>query len=211
MSEHKLSNAFADALKPGKIIFKLVMFFVFGFLTAVSYIIYNIDQVWNNVTNDGGTKMSFILAYLGALTKAMWIGIGIGLSTLWNTLINLGTTLSSHHYGTLIYSVIVLGLVSVMVYQVVSFILDATDKQMGRGYSMLTGVAISIGLTLLVFAPISHAILDGQTITSGVENNAELDLLDELLNNTIEPDLNEEIAGINLLDNEVNENENETG
>jgi len=169
MQKESIVDSFQDALKPGNIVSKILQFFFFGVVTATPYIVRNLDQVAFKVQESGAVGAAVLLAYFKALLAAMWTGVGIGLSTLFSTLINFADLWQAKAYGTIIFSIIVLVFATLMIYQPLRLLFNILDLQKGRKHSAMLVGLVSLAVTLVVAAPIAYYTV-GDTITSGLDD-----------------------------------------
>jgi len=172
-SKGSLADSFVDAVSFSNIFLKILMFFVFGLITATPYLIYNLDHVAMKVKETGATGIFVLLAYLKALLGAMWKGMFLGLSTMFDAFLNIGTVLSELHIGTIIFSIIVFVFASLTVFQPLRLCFNIFDMRKGREHSRAFVLLVSALVTLLILSPVSWLIAGGETITSGIEDTSE--------------------------------------
>ena len=186
-------DSLLDAAHPFNIISKIVQFFFFGVITATPYVVKNLDIVTENVKIAGTSGIWIVIAYLKALLSSTWKGVGIGLSTVFNTLITLikavVTDVEPPGVGTIIFSVAVLIFATLMFYQPLQLFFNIIDCQKGRFHSGALILLISLVATLIIMSPIAHLMTSGETITSGLaeeENTVKITDLNETINETLE-------------------------
>lgn len=216
MTNKSSSGSFADslfdAMSIGNVLLKILMFFVFGLITATPYLIYNLDTVAMAVKESGTTGVFVLLAYLQALWGAVWKGMFLGLSTLFDAFLNIGTVISEVRIGTMIFSITVLLFATLTTFQPIRLTFNILDLKKGREHSKTFVFIVSAVVTLVILSPVSWLISGGETITSGVEG----DVLDgsesgvDGTNQTNQTDGNESqsttesiIASINMLDGDT--------
>lgn len=180
---NRVFNSAKKALSPLNLLFKFSLFIIFSVLTAFPYLIKNIDGVWSKVIASGiSSTGAIILMYLKALWGTMWQGVFIGLSTAWDSFLNFSTYSQQGLYGTLGYSIMVAIFATVAVYQPVSVLFDILDKTEGKNYSV--GLAFFVSAMIVILgSPIAHYSLEGQTLTSGLVQDAPT--VDEIVNETV--------------------------
>lgn len=184
MSDKKegLMDSLLDAIKPGNVIIKIFLFLFFGLITATPYVIKNLDSVMSKVRESGASGVWVFIAYIKALLGAMWMGVGIGLSTVVNTIFHFKDVLANQMIGTMIFSVLVILFATATVYQPLRLLFNILDAKRGRKHSASTIVLISLVSVLVIAAPISYLVLGGETITSGVK---EKDVVDSDFNESL--------------------------
>lgn len=189
----RVYNSFTDATK--SLPMKIFAFVFLAIFTAIPYIIYNLNKVWVDVTAVGeATAGSLAWGYTIAIYMAVKTGYLLGLSTLFDSLLNIFTLINEWKIGTIIFSAVILLFAVGSVFQIVSFILDATDRKQGKAYSRTMAVAVSL-VVVLFLAGASNLIMDGETITSSL-TFPTTEGISELIGNTtiINETVSEEIT-----------------
>lgn len=166
-------DSLLDALSPGNVILKLFQFIIFGLLTAFPYLINNLNQVHGKVVAAGASGVGAAWLYVKALLGATWKGMFIGLSTLWDAMMNYSTVIGERQIGTMFFVAIVLLFATLTVYQPIRLMFDILDRQKGEGHSAWLVGLVSLVVILIVAAPISSFVLEGQTITSGIADDGQ--------------------------------------
>lgn len=203
-----LADSFFDAMSIGNIFLKIVQFFVFGLITATPYLIFNLDHVAMNARETGTSGIFLLIAYMQALFGAMWKGMFLGLSTLFNTFLHISTVISEFKIGTMIFSLVVLVFATLTVFQPIRLTFNILDMRKGRDHSRIFVFFISLIVTALVVSPISWLVAGGETITSGVDEDGNSKLnspVNETTNQTqTQQDPAESIiAAINMLEGDT--------
>jgi hypothetical protein len=198
----------SDAFTGSNILYKFVMFVIFGIVTAFPYLVYNLDQVSLKVAETGVTGLAMLWQYLLALGGASKTGFFIGLSSLFDTLIRFPEVWSQRLLGTLGFSLLVLIFATATVFQPLRLLLNAIDMKKGRHHSRAMVVFFSV-IVVLLLSPLAWLIMDGETLTTGIEDEQVVDTITEDLVNITES-IVEESPIINLLEEPEEELINET-
>lgn len=177
-------DSLLDAVKPGNVISKVLQFFFFGLVTATPYVVKNLDMVATKVQESGTVGIGAVFAYLKALFGAMWTGVGIGLSTVFDTIINIGDVLDQQKIGTILFVLIVMIFATLMIYQPLRLLFNILDMQKGRQHSRSTIMIISFVVMLVIASPLAHLLTQGDTITSGLSEGDNETVSDVGLNET---------------------------
>lgn len=205
--KESFADSFTDAFKISNIFYKFLMFLIFGVATALPYLVNNFDKVSLKVSEQGLSGTATIFAYLLALSGAVKTGFFIGLSTVFDTLLNINTVLGDKMYGTLGFSIIVFIFGTLAIVQPTKLVLNIVDMQKGRKHSALFAFLVSAVLVFIIISPLSWLILGGETITSGMIDSANKNLpgvddINELIN--VSNEMGGDMAIINLLEDNVN-------
>ena len=188
-----------DAVKPGNVISKLLQFLFFGLITATPYVVQNLDKVAQTVQDSGATGIGVIFTFFKALFGAMWIGVGIGLSTVFGTIIHIKDVIGELQIGTMIFSAIVIIFATLMIYQPTRLLFNILDLQKGREHSAVTIMAISLVLTLVVASPLAYLLSGGETITSGLDSDDEIEQPEEISGETMNETQTNETGIVNSI------------
>lgn len=180
-----MADSFLDAVKPGNIFAKVVQFIFFGLITATPYVVANLDQVADTVRASRTTGIWTVLAYLKALVGAMWVGVGIGLSTVFSTIIHIKDMIGDQRIGTILFSVMVMIFATLMIYQPMRLGFNILDRQKGRKHSAVTIALFSFATMLIVASPIAYLLTDGGTITSGITDDSAEPVQDTEVNESV--------------------------
>lgn len=196
----RLLKSGKEAISPSNLFIKAIIFLSVLILTAVPYVIRNFDSVWSNAQSSGATNANqLVVAYLFALWSAVKTGYLVGLSTLADTMLNFTNYLGDLRIGTLLISAMILLAGTVSVYSIISFIMNVLDREKGEAYNKMYAVAISLAITLIVLAPASYIIMDGETVTSSVPlPELEEDQI-EILENATQGSEESDVVVINML------------
>lgn len=186
----------ANAFSPGNLLSRFIQFIIFGVVTATPYLVKNLDQVAVKVQQTGAIGIWVVIAYFRALMSSTFQGLLIGLSTIFNTIININTVLAEQRFGTLAYTALVLIFATLFLYQPIRLIFNIIDMQKGRQHSAVMIGIISLIITMVVASPIAYLLNDGTTITSGIKEEEPEEKL-PIANETVEDTL---VNSINLLE-----------
>jgi len=192
----KLAISAGDALNPINVLFTILKFMFFGILIGLPYLIYNLDKVFNS------TQTNF-LPYLSALGKTLWQGIFLGLSTVWETFINIINGTIGKNYASIGFSVLILIFSVLTFHQIIRILFNIFDMKKGRATPKTVTLFVALIITLFIISPFSNIYLKGETITSGVkEEEVEPPSINTTNNESINTTLiNNETNIINLLGN----------
>mgnify|MGYP001558226275 CR=1 FL=1 len=158
-----------ELLFPQNIILKIVMFLSFISILSIPYLYNNFSSGQN---------------FIGLIFK----GVLMGLSTIYNNLINIVSLISQRMFDTLALTMFLL-LFSVMaIYQLTSILVHMTD--LGQSYSPV-GIAVMSLIIVIALSPFAFWITGGKSISQPVQE------IQNTLNKTIEQ-IPENIHTINI-------------
>jgi len=169
-----------DAFRAGNIFLRFVLFVVFALITATPYLVFNLDKVGLAAKASGLSGFPLVWAFIKALTAATWKGLFIGLSTVFDTVINIGEVLGNGSWGTLFFSLMILLFATMTFFQPLRLFFNVIDMQKDRKHSRGFIFLISLVFVLVVMSSIAWLITGGETITSNVEDSE--DEVDDLAN-----------------------------
>lgn len=161
----KLNNIVESGRKSigfGSFFSALWKFVAFGVLSALPYIITNLDKVGEHIKT--ASIWNIIFSLLGALSGSVWTGMVIAGGTIWDSIVHYHDVLGTFHFGTILYLIVVIPALLLTIFQPVKIIAEIFE---GDKYNPILAFTITIALMLL-FSAVCYYANDGQTITSGI-------------------------------------------
>jgi hypothetical protein len=136
--------------------YRIMLFVLFGLVTSAPFIIMNLDLL-----RDFNGAWGFTKNIVGLIFKGMFIG----LSTVFEaTKAFFGNNVG---YGTLIFGALVLVFATFTIYQPVRLFMSGVSFGKNEVPSFIIAL-ISLVIVWVILTPIAHAVMGGETITSGV-------------------------------------------
>lgn len=166
----KVVNSGRELVSPLMVLGALFRFLVFGVLSALPYIIVNLNKVGADLK--GESFFRFILSLFFALGKATAKGVFIAGSTLWYSLTNMKDVFGGFRIGLWLYLLIVIPALLLTIYQpikILTGLLDLGRKE--REPNPVLALALAV-MVMLMVAAISNWVNKGEIITSGVLEDA---------------------------------------
>ena len=150
MAESNFSESAASLLFPDNIILKTIVFFAYGIVTSLPYLFKNLST-----TKVEGSAVSYYLSQAGK-------GFLVGLSTIYNNLLNITTIISQRMFLSLLLTLFLLVFAVMTFYQIADIFIRLTD--IGKSFSPIS-VGIFSLLIIIVLSPLASVITEGKTIT----------------------------------------------
>jgi hypothetical protein len=154
-----LSNAFSKRSFMGT----LLKFFAFGLVSALPYVVSNLNAVGVRASAGEGFFMVFWL-FLSSLAHSMFVGMLFAGSTVWYGLTNFAVLFDPFQFGTVLYLLIAVPALLFTAYQPVSLVFSWFEGDSSRPYNPILVLALAL-LLMIGFSGAAHTVLDGRTIT----------------------------------------------
>jgi hypothetical protein len=199
----KLVKSGTRVFSPTTLLGYLWRFLVFGIITGLPYLLFNLNQVGIDMSQ-GVAWYMVLWGIIKAFFSSISYGFFIASSTVWWTLANANTVIDSLMLGNMFYFVIVIIPMFITIYQPTSLVADLFDLQYGKNYNVIAVSGITIVL-LLGFSAMSFFLLNGQTFLDvGLQEQEEtpqgIDVGEPYGNQTNQTSLNSTDELVNSID-----------
>ena len=153
-----LSNAFSKRSFMGT----LLKFFAFGLVSALPYVVSNLNEVGVRASEGTGFLMVFWL-FLTSLLNSMFVGMLFAGSTVWYGITNFGLLFDPFQFGTVLYLLIAVPALLFTAYQPVSLVFSLFEGDSDRPYNPILVLALAV-LLMISFSGAASVSLGGRTI-----------------------------------------------